>query len=143
MTTMYEFFRTDETAERDGIILDYGMFRITVARAGGANKAYQRELERLSRPLRRAIAAELLENEQAMQLLREVYARSVVKNWELKQDDSWVPGIEAPDGSTLPVTSENILATFNALPELFADVMAQAGKAALYRASLREQAEGN
>jgi hypothetical protein len=144
MGTMYQAFRSDPDAEKNGVIIDYGAFRVTVARAGGANKAYQRTLERLSRPFRRAIQTETLENEKASDLLKAAYAESVIRNWEVKQPDgTWVVGIEAESGELLPFTKDNLIATFNALPDLFSDLMEQAGKAALYRASLRDEAAGN
>ena len=143
MGNMYETFRTDGDAEQNGIYIDYGSFRVKVARAGGTNKAYQRELERLSRPHRRAIATEMFENEQALALLRAAYARTVIKAWEVKTDDGWQSGIESRTGEVLPFNEANVLATFGELPDLFTDLMEQAGKAALFRASLREQAAGN
>ena len=144
MGSMYEAFRSDADAEKNGIILDYGTFRVTIARAGGANKKYQRTLEALSRPYRRAIQMEQMSDEQARELLKVVYARTIVRNWEVKVDkEKWEVGIESPDGETIPFNEENILLTFSNLPDLFADIMDQAGKAALFRASLREQAAGN
>lgn len=148
MGSMYDNFKSDPELERNGIVVDYGDFRVTLARAGGANKAYQRTLEQMARPYRRAIDTGTFTNERANALLREVYARTVVRNWEIREvaDDgtvTWKEGIEGSDGTVLPVSKENILATFDALPDLFQDLMQQAQSGALYRASLREQASGN
>lgn len=148
---MYETFRTDKDAEKQGIILDYESFRVTVARAGGANKKYQKTLEHLARPLQRLIQTETLENERARDLLRETYARSVILNWELKTEEVdekgrpvWKQGIEAEDGGTiLPFNKENVQATLEELPDLFDDIMDQAQKSALYRKALREEAAKN
>lgn len=140
---MYEDFKTDAAMERDGIVLDYGEFRVTVARAGGANKQYLKLLEFKTRPHQRAIQAGLLDNERSMSILREAYAETVVRNWELRRGGQWVQGIDGPDGTDLPFTKENVLSTFHNLPDLFQDIMEQAGRGALYRAALREQAAGN
>lgn len=146
---MWDAFRSDPKAEQDGIVLDYGTFRVTVARAGGSNKAYLRLLEMKARPFQRAIQAGAFDHERSGELLREVFASTVVKDWETrfpgKQEGEydWQRGIEASDGALLPVTRENILATFVALPDLFADIVDQAGKGVLYRAALREEAAKN
>lgn len=143
MAGMYDNFQTDVTMERDGIILDYGDFRVTVARAGGANKQYLKLLEVKTRPHQRAIQAGLLDNDRSLAILREAYAETVIRNWEVRQEDKWVQGIESQDGSLLPFTRENVLATFHKLPDLFQDIMEQAGRGTLFRAALREQAAGN
>ncbi len=142
---MYDQFRSDEVAERDGIFLDYGDFRVQVARAGGANRAYRKELERATKPFRRAIQADAFSEERAEPLLMEVFAKTVVRGWEVKEAETgaWRPGIEAADGSVLPFTVENVLATFRALPDLYRDIVEQAGKGVLYRLSLREEAGKN
>ena len=125
-------------------MLDYGDFRVTIARAGGANKRFQKTLEARTRHLKRLIQTDSLDNEQAEPIVREVYAEAVVLDWELKQPDgSWVQGIEGPGGEVLPVNKENILLTFNNLPDLFADVKEQALKASLFRSALKEEAAKN
>jgi hypothetical protein len=142
--SMYQQFQTDTQAERKGIVLDYGDFRVTIARAGGANKRFQKTLEARTRHLKRLIQTDNLDNEQAEPIVREVYADTVVLDWELQQPDgSWTQGIEGPEGEVLPVTKENILATFNNLPDLFADIKEQALKASLFRVALKEQAAKN
>lgn len=122
-------FKTDPTLETKGIVLNYGDFKITVARAGGANKAYVKCLERKSRPYRRAIQAETMDNELATAMMREVYVESVVLGWE---------GVLDAKGKSLPFSKENALQLFTDLPDLFQDVMEQAGKAALFREEIRE-----
>lgn len=146
---MYGDFRSDPTLEQGGIVLDYGAFRVTVARAGGSNKSFQKLMEQKARPYQRAIQAGAFDNERAGELLRDVYASTIIKDWEtrfpaaVEGEYEWKQGIEGPDGALLPFTKENVLKTFVALPDLFTDIVEQAGKAALYRASLREAAGGN
>jgi len=142
--SMYATFRTDAEAEKNGVYLDYGSFRIRVARAGGGNKRFAKVLEAKTKPYRRAIQTETMDHERAQDLLREVYAEAIVLGWETKVAGEWRAGIEAPaGGDLLPVTKENVLATFRALPELFADVQDQSSKIALYRASTQDADAGN
>ncbi len=143
MSSMYEQFRSDSKAEQEGIILDYGTFRVTVARAGGSNKKYLKLLEKRSQAHLRAIQTGNFDNAQADQLLQDVYTDSVILNWEVLIEDVWKFGIESPEGDILPVSKENMLGTFKALPDLWMDIREQAQKGMLYRASLQEEAAKN
>lgn len=145
MSNMYSQFGTDPSIEKNGIILNYGDFRITIARSGGANKKYQKSLERVSRPYQRALQSGLMENDRAMELLKIAHAEAIVRNWEVKDpesgedEDKWVQGIEGPEGDILPFNRENVLKAFRALDDLFQDVREQAASAALFRTTLDEE----
>ena len=142
--SMYENFETDKKCEREGVWTDYGQFRVRLSRAGGANKDFQKVLDRLTRPYRRAIATDTLDNEVANELLRRAYAKAVIQGWETKIDDEFVSGIESPDGEDLiDVSQESIVKVLADLPDLFIDLQGQATSLALYRASLQEDASGN
>lgn len=140
---MYEAFQTDAELETAGVWIDYGDFKICLARAGGANKKFVKLMEQRTRPHRRAIETETFDNDRATLLLQDVYADSVIMAWETKVDDKMVPGIEGPDGKLLPVTKVNMLATFKALPDLFKDLQEQAAKNALFRTQLLLDAAKN
>lgn len=152
---MYQQFKTDPEVEKKGIDLNYGHFRVTVARSGGANKAYQRMLENKTRPYQRAIATGVMDNDRSMGIIREVFAETVILGWEVlaKKNENdelemvevndpegeFVKGIEGPDGTILPVTVENLVKTFEALPDLFFDLRAQSDNMQLFRQGLREE----
>ena len=139
MTGMYKQFATDKKLEKEGIVLDYGQFRVTVARAGRANSKFVRTHEMLTKPVRRLIEQDILPVEREREINRQLYAKSVILNWEVKDDkDKWKQGIEAPDGSVLPYTEENVINTFAALPDLFTDIQIQASKMQLFRAADQE-----
>jgi len=139
MSGMYKQFATDKELEKKGIVLDYGQFRVTVARAGSANHKFVRTHEILTKPVRRLIEQEILPVEKEREISRQLYAKAVVLNWEVKDDkEKWKQGIEAPDGSILPYTEENVINTFAALPDLFADIQIQSNKMQLFRVADRE-----
>ncbi len=130
MASIYRKFKTDSTVETEGVVLDYGDgVRIRVARAGGANKAYLKAIERLSRKYRRQIQLDVLDEETARRLLREIYAETVVLGWE---------GVTDEAGEPMPFTRENCVKLLTDLPDLFADVQAQAANAALFKAEIDE-----
>lgn len=143
-----KLFKTDKKIETEGVILDYGETRIRVARAGGANKPYLKALDKATKPLRRAIATGAVSDDRATTILREVYAKTIILNWETKRGDQWLVGIDPEDlgveGAELqPVTPENIVAVFENLPDLFNDVRQQAESMTLFRSELDEAAAGN
>lgn len=137
---LYEAFATDQNAETNGVVLDYGLnskgnpIQIRVARAGGANQNFAKTLERKLRPYKRMIANETLDPSIAERLLVETFAETVVLSWE---------GVLDQQRNELPFTKDNAVRVFTDLPELFADVQKQSQKAALFRVNLREDEAGN
>lgn len=140
---MYKTFKTDETLETSGIEIDYGDFVVTLARAGGANRRYGKALEAKTKPYRRAIQTETMNSKVADTILREVFASTIVLNWQTRVDGELKTGIEGPDGDLLPFNVANVTATLKNLPDLYSDLQAQANKSALFRASLLEGDAGN
>jgi len=136
--SMYSQFATDQGLEKNGVVLDYGNFRVTIARAGGSNKKFSRLLERKTKPYRRQIQNDSMDDVVAERILREVYAESIIQNWETLEGDKWKKGIESPDGKILPFCNNNIFDTLTNLPELFADIQTQASKAALFKQTTQE-----
>lgn len=134
MAGPYSVFKTDKTLEREGIVLDYGDFKIKIARAGGANIAFQRALAEKVRPYRRQIDAGTLPDDVAEKLFLEVYAESVVLGWE---------GVTDENGEPLPFTKENAVKLFSDLPDLFRDVQNQAASIANFRAEVTENTAKN
>ena len=145
MTTngMYGQFTTSQEAETSGVTIDYGEFRVKLARAGGANKKFGRVLEAKTKPFRRAIQTETMDDARGREILYEVYAETIVLSWETKVDGKFQSGIEPPPGSDdtklLPTNPKNIVATFKLLPDLFDDFKEQANRVALYREQILEE----
>ncbi|HOK44370.1 MAG TPA: hypothetical protein PLK67_00460 [Bryobacteraceae bacterium] len=125
----YSVFQTDKTLEKEGIILDYGDFKIKIARAGGANVAFQKALASKIRPYKRQIDAGTIPDDVAEKLLLDVYAESVVLGWE---------GVTDEKGKPLPFSKENVVKLFSDLPDLFRDVQNQAAAISNFRAEVTE-----
>ena len=143
--SMYKNFKTDPDLERKGIVIDYGDFRVTTARAGGANKKFAKLLAARTKPHARAIQTDTMDPELALELLRRVYAEAIVLNWETKVNGEFKVGIEPEDGSEklLPFNSDNVELTLTNLPDIFTDLQDQASKMSLYLSSLKEANAGN
>lgn len=134
MSSPYELFETNEAHERKGVELDYGDFSITVARAGGSNRAYQKALETKTKPIRRALAAGQVDPKRTSAIMREVFAETVVIGWKDVTDKN---------GKKLPFNTANAVKLFKDLPDLFNDVMQQASSFQLFQDVDTENDEGN
>ena len=145
MASMYKQFSTDAKLEKDGVWLDYDLFRIKIARAGGDNSDFAKTLEKHAKPHRRAMETETLSEPLARKMMYTVYAEAVVLDWTVKQepeekgdDPVYVRGIEGPDGELLEFNKENVIKTFAALHDLFHDVQIQATKTSNFRVEEQE-----
>lgn len=135
-------FKTDSAVEKQGIILNYEDegFRVTVARAGGANKKFQKMLEAKMKPHKRAAQTGTLSNERAINILQEVYAKTVILKWETKVDGKWIEGIEdlEDETKTVPATPAAILGVLKEVDELWKDIQEQASSYAAFKLEIIE-----
>lgn len=129
MSGPYSVFLTDKALEKEGIVLDYGDFKIKVARAGGANAAFQKALTAKVRPYKRQLDAGTIPDDVAEKLFLDVYAEAVVLGWE---------GVTDENGKPLPYSKENAVKLFSDLPDLFRDVQNQAAAISNFRAEVTE-----
>jgi hypothetical protein len=138
-----KMFGTNESLETKGIVIDYGDTRIRIARAGGSNKKFAKAISVATKPFRRAIAADAMDPEKALDIMRSVYAQTVILDWETKVKGEFKKGIDPvdagkPDGDLLPPTVDNIEAVLKHLPDLFSDLQNQSQSLALFRAEVDE-----
>jgi len=148
LSSLYSKFKTSDKLEAEGINLDLGFCVITVARAGGNNQPYNAAMERLYKQHKRAIANDLLDNAKSRDLVYAVYAEHVVRDWKTRvggTDDApkYETGIEGPDGKIMPFNRDNVIATFKALPDLFAEIREAAESLQYFRQSLLDGAVKN
>lgn len=135
MSSPYDLFETSDQHEQQGIELDYGDFQITVARAGGSNRRYQKMLEAKTKPFRRILAAGgKVDPNRMSAAMREVFAETVVLSWK---------GVKDRKGKTMAFNKENVMKLFKDLPDLFNDVMGQASNFQLFQDIDVEADQGN
>lgn len=139
-TNLFKQYGTNKDMEKAGIILDYGLnskgkpIFIKIARAGGANQQFAKCLDRKTKPYRRQIQSETLDEEIGARIQREVYAESVILSWS---------GVEDADGNEIPFNRENCEKLLTDLPDLFTDIREAAGKIVLFRNELKEEEAKN
>lgn len=145
--SMYKQFKTDGDLEKQGVVIDYGSFRVRVARMGGSNKKFVTLLEQRTKPLRRAIQAETVDRTKLIDVVRSVFVDAVILDWEVntgtEESPKWESGIEGENGELLPFNRDNVLDALRNLPDLYDDLQEQAGKAALFRAQALEDEAKN
>lgn len=125
MTNPYSIFKTNTNLESGaGITLQYPGFSITIHRAGGSNKKFATILAQKLKPHRQAFERGLLDDETSERIVLEAYAESIVVGWDNVKDEK---------GKLIKFSVENVKKLFSDLPELFADVKAQAANASLFR----------
>jgi len=141
--SLYKSFSTDKKLEQEGIKIDYGTTRITIARAGGSNKQYELALTRKTKPYRRAMSNGSLPNEVAAKILLETYVDTIILGWEELVEEKWKFGIMDADGKLLPFNEKNVTKALQDLPDLFADLQAQASNMSLFLEEVREEVVKN
>lgn len=137
--TLYDFFGTDKTLEKEGKWLSYNLggesvFKIKIARAGGANTQYTERLRILAKPYNHRINIGAMDEQTMIGLNIQAYAETVVKDWQ---------NAPSEDGGTLPFSRENVIKLFTDMPDLFKDVAEQAASFESFRRAEQEDATKN
>jgi len=131
----YTAFKTSEKLETEGIIIDYGDGgKYIVARMGGSNKKFTKRISKLTKPHRKAIQADRMDEGLAEQLLLEAFIDTCLYDWENVTD---------VDGEPLEYTRENALTLLTDLPELWDDLRTSAQNASLFRDEVATADSGN
>lgn len=134
MSNIKKMFGTDKDLETHGVVIDYGEFTVTIARAGGSNQKFNRLLEAKTKPHRRIIETENMDQKLANKLLMEVYAQTVVLDWTGVLDD---------EGNPIPFSAEACIEQFKDNKDFFDDIQSQATRAALFRTEVLAAESGN
>lgn len=124
---LYKQFGTDKNLEQNGVIVSYGEEgspEFKLARMGGSNVKYKKALERAVKPHKHAMKADVLPTASAEKLVREVFVETVLLGWKNVTDS---------DGVIMEFNKKNALKLFHDLPDLYADLSAQAEQASLFQ----------
>jgi hypothetical protein len=129
-----ESYETDEDKEyHSGVWVPFpGGHSFRILRAGPGNRAYARALQAALRPYQRQIEQRTMDNEVAEDIVRKVYVRHVVKDWE---------GFKDEQGEEVPYSPEAAEEVFRAMPELFRDIQALAQEFSTFQMAEIEEAK--
>lgn len=138
--------RVSARKEVEGVPAEYDGFRVTLARAGGHNKAYLKVLEDCTKPVRKALEMGFVSDDKAKEWFKLAYAKAVITNWEVYRDGKWIVGIDDPDyeGSgeapVIPFNYDNVLRVIRdeRYHDYFDDFVRLANDPRLYREMQQE-----
>ena len=138
-----KMFETVPSLEEQGVVLNYAPgVEILVARAGGSNKKFNRVITRLSKPHRRAIEAEILDEAIGNALLVDAYVTAIIKGWKGITKDL-ITHNSADAEEELPFTKENVASLLTEQPNLFTDIQKVAENMRAYRIEVLESEAKN
>lgn len=90
--SLNKLFGTDKTAEIEGIWVDYpNGVSMKIARMGGANTEYARYLTNQLKPYKFQLDRGTLSEEKSKEILLDVFARYVLKDWSGVTDEKGQP----------------------------------------------------
>lgn len=141
-------FKTDKTLEKNGVDVAVGIndhngqaIYITIRRQGTGNKAYTSALQKAMEPHQSSLATETMDNDLAGQIIRQVFASTVLLGWRNLPKSELTGNDE--DTAELDFTKDNAIALFDEMPEMYDDWSARAKKAATFRGAIMEANAGN
>lgn len=130
-------FETNQAAEVQGVEVTYApnedgtVPTFVIARMGKSNKNYMKALEKATRPHRRAIELNILDNETADDIFTGVFAETVLIGWKnIKTSD--ITGDSNDEGYS-PYSKINATRLLKRLPDLYDDLQRQASQASTFR----------
>lgn len=136
-------FETDESVEKEGIWLDYAPgVEVRIARAGGANKRFAKVMTRLSKPYRRALQTNSVDESILLELFIKAYARTIVLAWKGFTKDL-ITHDDADADIPLDFNQENCEAFLREQPNLFTDIQKASDDISLFRTEILEGDSGN
>ena len=140
MVSLRNALKTSPELETKGIWLERGNTRVRLKRAGGSNTAYNAAMAKIATEHGKSLKLNLISDDKANELMYDTFAEHVVTEWETntgtEKEPVWEAGIEAENGTLLPVTLENVVAYWREIPEWFAECKETAENLQYFRQAL-------
>lgn len=141
--SLRESYATDPEKEVNGVevVIDDGVY-FTLRRAGGANKEWQKQLDRVTKPWRRQMQLGAMKEEVAAPLYREAFVKANMIAWRgVSQYD--VTGKVEDKDTPFTFTHANAIALFDALPESYIKAQEASRDIENFRENALEEEAGN
>jgi hypothetical protein len=136
MSSLFKQFKTDTDKEQAGVPIQYGanddgtIPTFNVRRRGPSNQQYAKALQRETEQYRRQIEMNMLDEMISRQIMLKVFVATILVSWD---------NVQGEDGKLIPYSKDNAMKLFNALPDLYNDLVEQSGKLSLFRVEVAEQ----
>lgn len=138
--SLRKMYHTDTDLEQSGIEFQIGDATFRLARSGGSNRRYQKIMERLTKPYRRQIQSNTMDDKLAMSLAQEGFARGVLLGWDgVTMDDLGDDG----NDERAPFNVENAIKLFTLMPDLYSDLQVVSAERAVFLHEAAEEDAGN
>jgi len=131
-TGPYALYETDPKKESGkGVKITFGSFWFQILRAGASNPKFLAASIQHTKRFEEAVQQKSMTEEQANELMAEVYADSIIIDWGGVVDRKGVP---------MSYTRDNVVTLLCDLPELAAKIRAKAEGIALFRMEANKKA---
>lgn len=134
---LFTSFNTNKSLEAEGVPVHFGlnakgeMTTITVRRAGGSNTAFTKRYEALTKPYRRQIQLNMMDQSVLKDIMCRLYAETVVSGWSGVLDRN--------NENEVPFSVDACIDLFKNADEVFGEVVDVSTNAAVYRDEIREE----
>jgi hypothetical protein len=113
--SIQQVYGRDDDLEKNGVPVDFYLLAtdkitIYVARAGTGNDRYQQEIAKKIYGLQGVVSFDNLPAEQRRRIWQEIYADSIIKDWE---------GVRDEEGNPVPFNRENVLEFLGTFDEIW------------------------
>ena len=115
--SLYELFETDPKLEMEGVGFKFGPATFFCKRAGGANREFDTKFNEATKNMSTRLQMQALSDEQSEEILRQVFAESVMIGWE---------NVRNRKMEQIPYTKENFVKVMKDLPEVWKSLCQQA-----------------
>jgi len=137
--SLYENFETNKELEVGGVPMEYSPNKdgtvptFNVTRMSRSNTRYTKRLEAATKPHRRSIQLETMDNGLAEKISMQVFVDTILLGWK---------NVQNRKGEVVPYSKEAALKLFMELPDFYDDLQARASKASEFRdAAIEEEAK--
>lgn len=97
---LYDEYYMDPELEQSGAYLMLADdTRVKISRAGGSNENFGKEAAKRLAPYQKVIATNAMPVAKLKALMIELYADTIIKDWQTLKDGEWVSEIVFPDGT--------------------------------------------
>jgi hypothetical protein len=120
---IYEMYKTEDEMEVKGTWKELGSTRVKIARTGAKNTLYSKVFKKVTKKYEK-VSFEDLPEEELNAVLMEIFAKAIIKAWEIKDEKTgeWVSGMILMSAKgkkeVVPTTWENYKKCLIQLPDL-------------------------
>lgn len=138
--SIYEMFETNKEREIGGVPMEYSPNKdgtvptFHVTRMSRSNKRYTKRLDAATKPHRRSIQLETMDDALAEKISMQVFVDTILLGWT---------NVQNRKGETVPYSKEAAMKLFNELPDFYDDLQSRAQKASEFRDAVVEDEAKN